>query len=267
MSYRFRLSPIEKLEISQRTIGDNAYPLLIIDNVYQNPDSLRHFIHKQRFSDPNGKHINALASVNVSTHKLYHFIYEYYAKAWGVSGVEKMRARANVLRFHRSLPSGSGLPIRREDPHSDGKFFLAGLVYLTPDQYCKGGTGFYKYRHTGAEEKPPSVSWLRSMNVEEGVVEKLNDFNVYRAFKQSDDSDYQTFLQRIPFKTQGNQYHLSTSNDDWELTQLVPMKYNRLILYPAFVLHKAIYAEDDFDGPIEQRRLTQNFFFKYPINL
>ncbi len=89
--------------------------------------------------------------------------------------------------------------------------------------------------------------------------------NVYNAFKQSGELDYQAFLNRIPFKTQGNKYHLATSNEHWQQTKVIEMKFNRLILYPAFLLHTPIYQEDDFDGPIEQRRLTQNLFFRYPL--
>jgi len=264
MSYRLRLSPLDEQVVTRINIGDNKYPLLIVDNFYQNPELLAQFVHKQVFFNPNGKHINALATVKANTHKIYQFIYQHYAKQWGVEQFNQLKARQNVLKFHRSLNSGSHLPIRREDPHSDGKFFLAGLVYLTPDQYCKGGTGFYKFRQTGAEEKPPSKEWFRSRKVTPQVINKLNEYNVYRAFEESTIDSYSEFLKLIPFKTQDNKYHLISSNDTWELTHLVPMKFNRLILYPAFIMHKAIYPEDGFDGTNQQRRLTQNFFFKYP---
>lgn len=163
-----------------------------------------------------------------------------------------------------TIHSGADLPIRREDPHSDGMFFIAGVLYLTADEFCKGGTGFYRYRAPGAEEKPPSSAWFNDHRVPDSVVNALGKYRPYRAYNESDYKSYDEFIKCIPFKTNGNRYHLSSSNEHWELRQVVPMKYNRSILYPAFAIHKAIYNEADFDGPSENRRLTENFFFKYP---
>lgn len=265
-SDHFSLSAKRDQIFTKLEIGENKYPLLVVDNFYKNPDAVAQAAHKLDFSDPYGKHVNALASLAGNTASIDRFVFKYFAQELGVNRVQDMRAASDQHRFYRSVLSGNDLPTRREDPHSDGVFFIAGVLYLTPDKYCKGGTGFYRYRATGAEEKPPFPLWFNEKNVPNSVVSALGKYDVYRAYRESGYSSYKEFLKCIPFKTQGNRYHLHDSNEHWELRQLVPMKYNRLILYPAFVLHKAIYEEGDFDGPPEQRRLTENLFFKYPIN-
>lgn len=263
--YRFRLSPKSNQIFTWMSIGENQYPLLVVDNFYADPDWVAKMAHTQNFQNPHGMHINSLANVVGNKKRINRFIFEHFAKKLGVTKLRSLHGDTDVHKFYRSMPSATDLPIRREDPHSDGVFFIAGVLYLTPNELCKGGTGFYRNRATGAEEKPPSPMWLSENRVTDSVVNALGKYNIYRAYRASSFNSYEEFRKSIPSKTHGNRYQLSTSNEHWELRQVVPMKYNRLILYPAFAIHKAIYQEDDFDGPEENRRLTENFFFKYPV--
>jgi hypothetical protein len=260
---QLRISPLEEMTIRWETIGKNRYPLIIIDNFYRNPEYVNQLVHSLDFADPDGGHTHAFATLAHSTTEIYEFIWEQYACKWGGTG---LRATIDLWEFYRSLPPGSGLLTRREDPHSDWGCLLAGLVYLTPDHCCRGGTAFYRHRQTGAEEKLPPRKWLIRTNVHPSVLQQLNAYNVYRSFKESSIQDYRAFLDAIPSKTQGNQFHLTASNEVWEQTKLVEMKFNRLIVYPGFVLHKAIYEEDWFDGDVTERRLTQNFFLEFPTS-
>lgn len=251
------------MTIQWETVGTNRYPLMVVDNFYRNPEHVRQLAHSLDFENPNGRHTHSSATLAQSTREIYQFLREEYAEKWRVT---ELLGRVDQWRFYRSLRSRSTMPTRREDPHSDWEYLLAGLIYLTPDQYCRGGTGFYRHRKTGAEEKLPPLEWLLNANVPPSIIQRLNDFSVYRAFEESEIEDYRQFLASIPFKTKGNKYHLTASNEKWELTRLVEMKFNRLIMYPAFSLHKAIYEEDWFDDDVTKRRLTQNFFFKFPTD-
>ncbi len=260
---KLKLSDTSDLQISRETIGRNQYPLLIVDNFYAHPEYVHQLAQSLYYENPKGMHIHASSVISLSTGEIYDFIHEHYAKSWRV-GRDQLLGLSNKWRFFRSVPSGSSLPTIREDPHADGKFLFAGLIYLTPDAYCKGGTGYYRHRLTGAEEKPPSATWLRRAKVPPSIIQKLNEYDVHRSFKESGQKDYDKFMKSIPSKTTGNKYHLAGSNETWQLTKMADMKFNRLIVYPAFVLHKAIFEEDWFDGEISRRRLTQNFFFKFP---
>lgn len=262
--YQFRLSPRRQQKFTLLSIGENKYPLLVVDNFYANPDGVAKIAHELTFQNPHGKHINSFAKMVGSKKNINHFIFKYFAKQLGVMRFKDLVGDNSHHKFYRSIPSGADLPIRREDPHSDGMFFIAGVLYLTPDEFCKGGTGFYRYRANGAEEKPPSPMWFNEHRVPNSVVKALGKYQPYRAFHESSYKGYDEFIKCIPFKAHDNRFHLSASNEHWDLRQVVPMKYNRLILYPAFAIHKAIYEEADFDGPVQNRRLTENFFFKYP---
>jgi hypothetical protein len=55
--------------------------------------------------------------------------------------------------------------------------------------------------------------------------------------------------------------YLIASNETWELTQVIPMEYNRFVLYSSNIFHSPLYDERDFGSTLEARRLTQNFYF------
>lgn len=258
---QLRISELDDMIIQWETIGKNRYPLFIVDNFYRSPEFVHELASQLEFAEPDGGHTHASAAFSHSTAEIYQFICEQYARKWGVT---QLRGQVDQWCFYRSLPSGSPLPTRREDPHSDWDNLLAGLVYLTPDRCCRGGTGFYRHRKTDAEEKLPPPKWLEKMKVHPDVVQQLIAFDVYRSFRESSIQGYRAFIDAIPFKTEGNRFHLSESNDVWERTKLVEMKFNRLIVYPGFTLHKAVYEEGWFDGDVRERRLTQNFFFEFP---
>jgi len=47
----------------------------------------------------------------------------------------------------------------------------------------------------------------------------------------------------------------------WELTEVVPMKFNRLVVYDSNLFHTPHFHEDCFGETLETRRLTQNLYF------
>ena len=97
-----------------------------------------------------------------------------------------------------------------------------------------------------------------------GALRMIDELAAFRNFETSNFENYEDYIKQLPRKTSENQFHLSGSNDVWEQTKLVDMKFNRLLLYPAFVLHKAIFEEHWFGSALDERRLTLNFFFKFP---
>ena len=47
----------------------------------------------------------------------------------------------------------------------------------------------------------------------------------------------------------------------WELTEVVPMKFYRLVVYDSNLFHTPHFHEDCFGETLETRRLTQNLYF------
>ena len=51
------------------------------------------------------------------------------------------------------------------------------------------------------------------------------------------------------------------SNSMWELTRVIPMRYNRFLLYNSLLFHTPHFYEERFGETLETRRLTQNLYF------
>lgn len=91
-SFKFRLNPPEQQQLQWSTIGRNQYPLLIIDNVYANPEKLANWVHTQSFSEPHGKHINSQTRVAADITAIHQLIFQHYARHWGLKDIEQLRA-------------------------------------------------------------------------------------------------------------------------------------------------------------------------------
>ena len=118
---------------------------------------------------------------------------------------------------------------RRRLPHIDlpdvNDRGWAGLVYLNKPKECKGGTAFYTYK--GQQVNP----------YQEGIWgNKKEDW-----WEQAPDEHF-----------------VNDSVGPWEKIHLAEMKYNRMIMYPANVLHSPYDKKGFFTDDIY--RLTQVFF-------
>ena len=98
------------------------------------------------------------------------------------------------------------------------------VIYLNKDEECKGGTAFYRHKKTGIE-----------------FVKGIDDFT--KVF-ESEKSSYDNFI--------------TDSNDDWELLELIEMKFNRMVMYPPNIYHSGYISRKDF---IDYDRITQLGFF------
>src|SRR5262249_13908223 len=50
------------------------------------------------------------------------------------------------------------------------------------------------------------------------------------------------------------------TNRFWELTEVIPIRFNRLVLFNAKLFHSAHVPEGTFGGEAATRRLTQNLY-------
>ena len=105
----------------------------------------------------------------------------------------------------------------------------SGIVFLTPDRHCQGGTHFYRHRKTGWERAP----------VFPGEAEEKGFATPDAAMKAV----------------------LAESNDasKWEETMMIPMKYNRLVLFRGYMWHD---AGKSFGAAPEEARLILPLFFE-----
>jgi Family of unknown function (DUF6445) len=124
-------------------------------------------------------------------------------------------------------------PVQRR-PHMDDFCDYAGLIYLNPPGQCSGGTSFWRHRLTGIEAEPdtpdpaaPAPSAVASAEPQVG---------------DSPDG------------------YLTRSTETWELTQVLPARYNRLVFYKSRIFHSPHYNEHDYGTQLAARRLTQNLY-------
>ncbi len=105
----------------------------------------------------------------------------------------------------------------------------SGIIYLTPNEHCQGGTHFFRHKKTGWSMAP----------VWPGMAEAAG---------------YETPDQALTAV-------LADSNtpDAWEETMMLPMRFNRLVLFRGYLWHD---AGKSFGTSPENGRLIMPLFFE-----
>lgn len=118
----------------------------------------------------------------------------------------------------------------RAKVHIDRGAHWSGILYLSRDEDCRGGTEFVRHRRTGTDRAPINQAELAAMGY----------------------SSYPEVHREIIEKD---------SNDDskWELLMQVPMHFNRLVLLRPWQWHTAGPA---FGDSLENGRLVYLMFFE-----
>jgi len=135
--------------------------------------------------------------------------------------------RSTHGRFRYSLVGAH----RPAEVHIDPGKAWAGLVYLTPDEYCRGGTEFFRHKKYKSDRAP------------------LSDEEAQRIFGM------ETRGEAVRHLIYDDGHHL----DRWERTMILPMKFNRCVLFRPWLWHT---SGVDFGDSIETGRLVQLLFFE-----
>jgi hypothetical protein len=106
-----------------------------------------------------------------------------------------------------------------------------GVLYLTRDEHCQGGTEFYRHLPTGTDRVPTSIEGVKALG-----------FDSYQALQAQ-------ILDRD-----------ALDRKNWELSMRVPMRFNRLVLLQPQYWHT---AGESFGQNVEDGRLTYLMFFKH----
>jgi hypothetical protein len=122
-------------------------------------------------------------------------------------------------------------------PHYDNAstFSFAMLHYLNPGKF--GGTGFYRHKPSGFENisSDRRATYLHSV---------------------------QDFIAR---HGQPKQQYFTRSDEHFDLLETIEYEANRLVIYPATLLHSAFIeqADRDVNADPETGRLSANFFIEF----
>jgi len=106
----------------------------------------------------------------------------------------------------------------------------SAILYLTPDEYCQGGTDFYHHKATQTDHAPYTAEHLEKMG--------LTDFRqVWDEILLKDTNDF----------------------DKWQHLMNIPMKFNRLVLFRPWLYHNAGIS---FGNSVEDGRLIYPLFYQ-----
>lgn len=261
----FTLNEPTAMNIEVGTVGDRDYPFLQIDGLYKYPDRVRQHALEAPEMPAEASHPGIKTHIDLDHSALHRIIWEHLGEQLGYDEQNIVtRSTAAGFRFTRIARRAEELSVHQCVPHCD-PVRIAGIVYLNPDGQGDGGTSFYRHRATGVEE----AILPRQDEDEAGkaILKRISELGALRSYEL-----YCERMFRMPYRefvravlttlprTKG--YPAAESNEDWELTKSVGMKFNRLIAYPGFLLHSGNFDPDAFGSLPAEQRLTQNIFIR-----
>ena len=116
----------------------------------------------------------------------------------------------------------------RSGVHIDPCFY-SGILYLSLDEHCRGGTDFFRHRRTGLDSVPHDPAQLAATGY----------------------PDVNALIEDVVNKD-------TTIASKWERTARIPMRFNRLILFKPWQFHN---AGPGFGKDRESGRLINLMFF------
>tara|TARA_Y100001973_G_C5207048_1_gene342280 strand:+ start:5637 stop:6308 length:672 start_codon:yes stop_codon:yes gene_type:complete len=204
-------------------------PLLIIDDFYSDPDSIRKRALEANYRPPPfGNFPGKTSFVGPEVQKeLIEFVTEmattYFSELLKFKipiDLEGSECYYQII----DVPWDS-VDEKFKVPHVDYRFkrgivTIPALVYLNEPEQCSGGTAFFRHTPTGMYEIDSPAQF----------------HSVY-----------------------------TSEESKWHMHNFVRMKYNRLIMYNGNLMHTALIGENAFGSTIGDCRLTQNIFLHMKI--
>lgn len=263
----------EDMDIQVVELGDARYPALIVDGFFRDPDHVRSLALSLRYQNPPGLYPGYWACLSLPLAELVPFLYEHYAH-WYYPSAQSMEKQGLSWQFFRNERQREGDPPRpiARRPHVDTGL-LVGLVYLNLPSDCRGGTSFFRHKATGAEQLMPAEVFdgrplMGGPAADPALQDRLWRHGAGEPFERQlaagHVKDYADYWRQVS-QTPGDEHdHIIDSCGGWELTRVVEMKFNRLLLFPGFAIHSTHFRDAWFGHSPETWRLTVNFMFKWP---
>jgi len=223
-------------------VAVGPWTVLVVDGWYRDPAAVRALALRQRFHRGEGRFPGYVATVAASTSGGEREVQRITGLAIRVDADFRHRVVFNAMSRRVAAE------LRAQGPHVDLGRDLAGVLYLMPDDRCRGGTAFWRHRGTGLLVPPTRIdAQARSFMRRRGLRSREQLFTA-----MLDDHP--------PAEGRGFRFVTETSAQ-WELVASVPMRCNRLVLYPSALFHSALVTDEMFGELRSTRRLTQVMFF------
>jgi Family of unknown function (DUF6445) len=226
----FAINPNAKVQVLR--IGQEGAPVLIIDDLLLNPDALFKNAQNQNFEPPSGTYYPGLNAPLPEQYlqNLGRAIRPSIYRAFEIGQEYKIETSGFFALTTIGLDDfGPWQKIPHYDLTFDGHFAL--VHYMAQNQ--TGGTGFFRHLPTGFEiinneRREKYLGQITNWIEENG--KNLIDF-------------------------------AGEKTPQFEMFFKVPFKYNRAILYPANILHCALYDGTNQNSNPKIGRLTANSFW------
>jgi hypothetical protein len=260
-----------------RTMGNERLPVLVLDDFLQYPLDVRALALTLRFVEPTDLRIPSFISV-AALDEMH--IAEVLCAAIGThfyDDAATMEHHGNGWRFYRA-ENRPGAPARlpaerpRNSPH-----LLIAQVFLNLPEQCRGGTGFFRHATTGVESLIPADVMAgrfpdgrssRQWSLDTMLRDRLWEGPLRTTYARERAADrcanYEHFASMIAGAPGDRYQHIIRSERDWELHQIVEMKFNRLVAFPGYALHSDIFRPEWFGTAPDENRLLLQFEFNWP---
>lgn len=226
----------ENIEFQIQKVGNENTAIIIIDDFSDSPDNLLSYVTQQCKLTCLKKEENFYPGVTGSadpsyTKNLYQALKPIIKKVYKLPVAYPTRLESSyaMVTF-----SPDDLNQNQRIPHYDSvtKGQLAILHYLC--DYPFQGTAFYRHKETGYE----TITRTRTEHYWSIAEEKLKN-NAYP------------------------EQYANHGNDDYEKIEDVPVKFNRLIIYPSQLLHSSLINPEHLSSDPLKGRLTLRTFINY----
>jgi len=229
----FEIHPHAQVVLTE--LGNSGNKVVVVDNFYVHPEKVRELILSTPY--PIWKH-NENSRNFTDYYDCRHFMTVPYPQAQhlvqmiarDVLHIDILNADVNLVtnlfKLVNDQPKG-GQP----HPHDDA-VQVAAILTLNTDDECSGGTAFYKHRDPEYLHMPPNQT----------------DYEKEYGAAYPDDQDWED----------GTNYFNVNYQKYWDVIDVVPMKFNRLLIYPGVFFHGAWHEHNAFK---DFYRVNQVMFF------
>lgn len=260
----FELDPSAR--VRRLTIG--GFPAVVVDGLYADPEAVRELALGLEDRPLEGAYPGVAGRIEAPTEPLLERIGEWLGQTYGFTP-ETLRPRPpGGFEFRRiTLGIEELKPIQRL-PHVDDAL-LAGVVYLEPEERCRGGLAFYRHRPTGLD-----ALYLETSTEEapldpdqQAVLARLGLYNGWLALRLRGNPTPYARLKNLIYGRPEEDSRIDDGGSvgggeaTWQRIERIEMRFNRLILFPGFLFHGPILEPGWFGPERHRQRLSQNLFF------
>ncbi|MFB6372613.1 MAG: DUF6445 family protein [Bradymonadaceae bacterium] len=264
---KLKINDASRREHSVIRLGHDGNPLLVVDNFLENPHEVREFGLDLQFRAPKTRYPGYRAECsmrgvpNVSQWVGEHVwteVYDHPPDHPLIADFDGSTVQSDTS-FNCFCPR---LDANIQSIHIDSHSWLAILIYLKEDMEDQTGTAFWRHTPTGLESMFYSSNLLAMQTLENlfeiDILEKLR-----ATYADTPRLQFETVVREM--MKEGPPPPPDQSHGDWELLDSVQAKFNRLVAYPTWQWHSAVYPHYTPPETLDDARLTLNTFVEYPL--